>query len=949
MKKKLFIKASFNKYSFVSGIITGVLGLIVLLGWQFKSYTMETFGLGGVTMKVNTAISFLLAGISLILLQIKSNKWNYGLIRLLSIIIVSLSIISLAQDAYNVNLGIDQFIYHDVKNAADTIYPGRMAPNTSINFVFIGTVIFLLSFLNLKYRFPALFLIILSLCISIVGLLGYITDLMVLTGIPSFTKIAFNTSVTFLILCIGIGLTIFKDKKEPISIESKLFAGLTIALSIIIYTSYISVTSIQSTVKTFKLVDESNYKKEKIELIKSTFLEEIANTRGYLITGEEVYSNLSEKINEELLLIVNDLTKLYYDNQKQQQNILYLKSLINKREEYSKLLINTFKLKGETNSNALFASRKDLILDKEIFSIISNMIIVEDSELKARKLNQAKQADRTELINILAICFQFMLLLLIYLIVKKDSIGRKNAEMHLIESEELFRHVFEYSTIGNSLTHIDGGLSVNQEFCNITGYSKEELSKINWKDITHPDDIEESQIIISDLLAGKIDRARYQKRYIHKSGRIVWTDVSTSLRKDKDGKPLHFLTLINDITDLKNYEESIKKMNEELELRVKERTNEINNRINEYKFLSNQFEAIIDHIPGLIFYKDTNNNYLHVNKFLADAHKTTKEKLENKSCYELYSEREAQAHFEDDLIVINSGKPKLYFEELREIDNELRWFNTSKIPFVNEDGKISGVIGISFDITESKKANQEIRKLNETLEEKVLERTHQLEAVNKELESFAYSVSHDLRAPLRAIDGFSNLILKKYYNTLNDEGKDFFNRIKNASQKMGNLIDDILKLSRTTRSEINKKEFDISALATSISNELKEINSEKNIKFIIQDHLTAFGDLQLISIVLQNLFINAVKFSAIKSEQIIEFGRIEKNGEKYFFVKDNGIGFQMQFADKLFGAFQRLHDSRDFEGNGIGLATVKRIINKHNGMVWADSEVDNGATFYFSL
>jgi PAS domain S-box-containing protein len=250
---------------------------------------------------------------------------------------------------------------------------------------------------------------------------------------------------------------------------------------------------------------------------------------------------------------------------------------------------------------------------------------------------------------------------------------------------------------------------------------------------------------------------------------------------------------------------------------------------------------------------------------------------------------------------------------------------------------------------ELEKLYKEVHDMNKELETRVMKRTLELEESNKELESFSYSVSHDLRAPLRSIDGFSNKILKDYHHLMDDQGKDYFSRVINASQKMGRLIDDLLKLARLSRVEISIATTDLSVLAELVAVDFKAASPERKVDFVIQPGLVAKADRSLMQIALQNLLGNAWKYTKNKPEAKIEFSSFQRDNKTVYFIRDNGVGFDMRYVGKLFGAFQRLHSASEFEGTGIGLATVKRIIRRHHGTIWAEGEVKQGAVFYFTL
>jgi PAS domain S-box-containing protein len=267
----------------------------------------------------------------------------------------------------------------------------------------------------------------------------------------------------------------------------------------------------------------------------------------------------------------------------------------------------------------------------------------------------------------------------------------------------------------------------------------------------------------------------------------------------------------------------------------------------------------------------------------------------------------------------------------------------------DERDQVIGFVGLTYDLTEPRRAMEEIRKLNASLERRVEERTAELEASNKELEAFSYSVSHDLRAPLRHLDGFVQLLSSRHRANLGEEGKHYTDAIAGAARKMGVLIDDLLRFSRTGRLELNRRTLDLNEVLQEVLVPIKESSGARNIDWVIGALPTVQGDPALLRQVLVNLLQNAVKFTRKREAPRIEISAHEQDGRATIAVADNGEGFDMRYADKLFCVFQRLHSQEEFEGTGIGLATVQRIIARHGGRVWAEAEPERGATFYFTL
>lgn len=314
---------------------------------------------------------------------------------------------------------------------------------------------------------------------------------------------------------------------------------------------------------------------------------------------------------------------------------------------------------------------------------------------------------------------------------------------------------------------------------------------------------------------------------------------------------------------------------------------------------------------------------------------------------------------------VKRGDLETEYRVRRKDNGEVRWIATYGTVICDDSGAPERMVGINMDVTERKQAEEALREseaqlrlLSSELEKRVQERTTELVSVNKELESFTYSVSHDLRAPLRGIDGWSCALLEDYGGKLDDQARGYLERVRTETQRMGHLIDDLLRVSRVNRAEMNRTRVDLSALANSITSRIREMNPGRDTEFTIEPGLTVEGDPRLLDVALTNLLDNAAKFSSKRANAKVEFGAVDcasvdqsaSCGQRSrFFVRDNGAGFDMAYANQLFGPFQRLHSASEFPGTGIGLATVQRVILRHGGTICAESKPNQGATFYFTI
>ncbi|MBA3819559.1 MAG: PAS domain-containing protein, partial [Deltaproteobacteria bacterium] len=350
-------------------------------------------------------------------------------------------------------------------------------------------------------------------------------------------------------------------------------------------------------------------------------------------------------------------------------------------------------------------------------------------------------------------------------------------------------------------------------------------------------------------------------------------------------------------------------------------------------------DAIVDNIPDMVFVKEASRlSFVRFNRAGEALLGLSRDDLIGKTDVDLFPASEAEFFTAKDRETLRNKMLVEIPEEPIHTRAGTRWLHTKKVPLLDETGTPRFLLGISHDITERKRSDTQLREAKESLEH-----------ANRELESFAYSIAHDLRAPLRGILGYSQAVLEDAGDKLDAQPRLYLRRVQESAERMATLIDELLGLARITQAEIVRSRVDLTAIARSSLAGLQQSDRQRRLEVTIREGLIAHGDPHLLALVLDNLLDNAWKFTAKRAVAHIEVGALEVDGRTAFFVRDDGAGFDMTYADQLFGVFRRLHPANEFPGTGIGLATVARIVHRHHGRVWADAEVGGGATFYFSL
>jgi PAS domain S-box-containing protein len=641
------------------------------------------------------------------------------------------------------------------------------------------------------------------------------------------------------------------------------------------------------------------------------------------------------------------------------------------------------------------------------------------------------------------------------------AVKRKWIEDASRESEARFRALFEQAAVGVAEIESSTGryLRVNQRYCDIVGYSQEEMLCLDFQTITHPDDRAAELAQMEQIKAGTTSEFAIEKRCQRKNGAVVWVAKTVSPLWPRGDLPTRYIAVVQDISERKEAEKALHEsenlLNEvgsialiggwKMDLITRRATwtrgtyeiveidpgkqvpgpdEHVDYYLPEYRPMIAEamralieddkpldFEAklrtakgnikwcraigkairkdgtalqvygtfqdvterkrseealrrseahlrtLVDTLPDLVWLKDPQGVYLACNTRFESFFGAPEADVVGKTDYDFFDRELSDFFRANDSAAVAAGGPRMNEEEVTfASDGHREFLETIKTPMFDADGGLIGVLGIARDITKRKKAEDEIQKLNTTLEQlnadlesKVKERTVQLEAANKELEAFSYSVSHDLRAPLRHINGYVDMLNEGYREDLDDKARHCLDTIVGASRQMGTLIDDLLQFSRSGRQELTKTELDFNTLLQEVVEELKPAVQGRKIAWDIQELPKVLGDHALLKLVWTNLLDNAVKYTRNQQVARISVGYELKAKDYVFCVRDNGVGFNMKYAHKLFGVFQRLHSQTAFEGTGIGLANVQRIIHKHSGEVWAEAKPGKGAAFYFRL
>jgi PAS domain S-box-containing protein len=690
------------------------------------------------------------------------------------------------------------------------------------------------------------------------------------------------------------------------TLQSKLTMGFGAALSVLALIGVLSYRKFSQDNVDQQWVSHTHQVLENLDSTLAALLELNTDERSLALTRQDAYLQSCQHLQKEIESDLTDLKVLTADNPKQQSALVGFAGLVSKR-----LALTRDALNQPSGVDSLDSPRT--ALTAQMRSVLYEMR-VEEEKLLGYRLREVAAGSRQMKI-FLAVGYAFFLVLFsltVYSIFREVE-KRRRSEEHLRRAEVQYRLLFDSNPIPVWVYELETLriLDINATAIARYGFSREEFLSMKITDMRPQVDV--SELLNNIKESNEPIQASGPWRHRKKSGEVIDVQIRSYplLFAGKNAR----LVVATDVTEQKRAEDALKESEERFRLIVA--------NIKDY--------AIVVLDPqGLVI--SWNGGAQRIKGYQADeilgkhfsAFYLPEEIAIGKPARELQFAK-AEGRFEEDGVRLRK-------------DGSRFWANVVVTPLQDDSGRLRGFVKITRNITEKRKAEQEI-----------VRRSLELEAANKELEAFSYSVSHDLRAPLRGIDGFSQALQEDYEQQLDPTARDYLSRICAAAKRMGELIDDLLNLSSVTRAEMHRERVDLSRLAAGVADNLQAQDPARRVAINIAPGMAAEGDSRLLHVVLQNLIGNAWKFTSKQQQAEIEFGKQSLNGDNTFFVRDNGAGFEQSYAARLFGAFQRLHAATEFPGTGIGLATVQRIIHRHGGTVWAEGIVNRGATVFFTL
>jgi len=905
----------------VMGWVVAGAGSLILAGWIADLPLLRSILPQQVEAKANTAVCFILAGVALIL---KTGRFAPNAAKFCAAFAAAIGLATLGEYVGGWNLGIDELLFRDSAAAAYTVHPGRMAPPTALCFVFMGMALLLLKVD--RHRIAVAWLAAPAAFLAALGFVGQLYDLPYLMSFGPYTPIDAPTGITLLLLSTGALLAGCGQLVARIRRAGRAL-GLMAAVGLLLVMGGAVVRNTYALIENNHQVNHTHEVLGRLSGVLAAVQDVETGARSYVLTGDQRFLEPYEAAPATLDKLQRELRELIRDNPALLRRLDQLENLVAAKLAVSQAIIllrQQGDIAGAQSEIASGRGRKQMVALRQV---LNDMRREETRLLELRQTQVDNSTLRTLLTLGLGLVITIVLLLAIFGLLAREVAAHQQTETALRRSEENL--AVTLNSIGDAVLSTDTAgrvMRMNRMAEVLTGWKRAEARGRPIAEVFHIVN-EESRapapIPVDEVLAtGEIRQLTTLTAQISRDGTERSIADSAAPIRDPEGRVLGVVLVFRDMTG----ERAARKAQHESEARYRTLFESIDQGFCLVEMIFDRQEHPVDYR-----FIETNPAFEKQSGLKDAVGRTMREFAPN-------LERE---WFETLGRVAVTGEPARYHNRASSLN---RAYDIYAFRFGNP---VKRQVAVLFsDITDRQRAQEELLQSAQ----KVQAANLQLQAANTELEAFSYSVSHDLRAPLRHVQGYVEMLTHEAQAQLTDKARRYLTTITDAAREMGQLIDDLLAFSRMGRTEMQETTVDLAPLIQEIRQMLERTVPGRNIRWHIAPLPKVRGDPAMLRQVLANLLDNAVKYTRPRNPAEIEIGCAgEEEGRIILFVRDNGTGFEMKYAGKLFGVFQRLHRADEFEGTGIGLATVRRTIARHGGRTWADAKLDAGATFYFTL
>ena len=911
----------------IAATVTVLLAISSLWGWAFNVRALTSVIPGAVEMKVNTATCLLLCGVALLILSGRTSTRLEAAARAAAVVVFFIGVATLAEYLFEWQLGIDELVVRDLAGSYN-VFRGRMSPFTATALIVLG---FAVAGVRAKRTDRTARLAAgIGMSIGLLSLVGYLWNAGEIVTDSLLPPVAFNTAIC--LVAIGIGVLFTREalggatRSRLAEVEIRILVGFVAAVFLLICGgSFTYRNSVEFANSVQWIAHTQDVRNSLADLYGSLAGAEVA-TRDYFLTRERLPSDEASRLMMRVDDNLKNLDRLVADNPQQRKNLATLRGLVVNRLETLNTTQTAFRDYGIAAVRAILTLSRRASTVEDVRAQVDVMDGIEKRLLDVRQATSARVRSVTLISLLVTLILAVSLFIALFRGIHREMFARRDAERALRDSDQYNRSILDSSpdclSVLTTGAHVTQMNPLGMKLLGVGDFAA--IAGKDWCAFWRGAAEQAARAAVAQARNGQ--SARFNGATAEGASE-KWWDVIVMPIRSTGGQPERLLAVARDITDVKHTEAELVEAN---------------------RFL----DSLIESLPVMVVVKDAKElRFIRHNRMFEQMMGMSREQISGKTAYEILKPDEAHLTVTTDREALASGALVDISERSVFTPDGVKILNTKKVPIFDADGNVNYLLAISSDITEVKLSEQAIRELNAELQGKAA----QLESTNRELESFSYSVSHDLRAPLRAIDGFAEIIEEDYRDKLDDECKRCLGVIRQNSKRMGELIDDLLSFSRLGRQPVARTEVNIDSLVEEVLGEIKSGRAAlagqgvKTPLIEVGPLPPAQGDRTLLRQVWTNLLSNAIKYSSKTAEPRIQIQGFQSNDENQYSVRDNGVGFNMEYVEKLFGVFQRLHRADEFAGTGVGLAIVQRIVTRHGGQVWAQGKINEGAVFSFTL